>query len=431
MKWVLLYSPEDIIYKSIDPEEFDSLVRATIANADQHLNKTRQESGLQATFLIIAYQQFYVQERVYNEVFATQQKLFVSITGRHNIEAQFTKLTGLSVTNFLRLSKLIWLYTRVNEIDNVRLVYDGYLNREVLNVGIMQTDQTSMYNYVKLLSLVPETAKEKVTEYATKINNLWLQPFERSFLTYFPFIVHSKKFKVVHESLVNYGCNYYIYDYLKVKDSQFTVEFGRRFEKYIRESLEESKLSFKTEGKIKRLLPEFSSLVDYWVEDQSVFIECKAYELDTLSSVNPTVKSLQKAMRTSIFKAYKDQLLPVAEKLAPKSDNYAVILTYKPLFWGHYIKLNQLVNDPKEEPNSEVLPPENVFIIDIYSWNKIIHIIKDDQASLREILERAKNQNANPETRKQMFSLHLDEYEIETLDLSFINDEVKTFKWNN
>jgi hypothetical protein len=74
------------------------------------------------------------------------------------------------------------------------------------------------------------------------------------------------------------------------------------------------------------------------------------------------------------------------------------------------------------------LPPENVFIIDINTWDKIVQIIKDGQASLLDILLKAQRDNSKPGTKKQSFDMHLDIYDTRKLNLSYLAEEIDCLK---
>ena len=72
-----------------------------------------------------------------------------------------------------------------------------------------------------------------------------------------------------------------------------------------------------------------------------------------------------------------------------------------------------------------ILPPENVYIIDIYAWNEIVQIIKEKKATLLEILKKAKENNSKGETSKQLFEMHLDDYGINHYSLKFLEKELE------
>src|SRR5690606_38807819 len=70
------------------------------------------------------------------------------------------------------------------------------------------------------------------------------------------------------------------------------------------------------------------------------------------------------------------------------------------------------------------IPLANVFIIDLYTWDNLIRIVKSGQATLLEILKLAKNNNIKPETTKLLFHMHLEDYHSDSdVELSFLSSE--------
>jgi hypothetical protein len=55
----------------------------------------------------------------------------------------------------------------------------------------------------------------------------------------------------------------------------------------------------------------------------------------------------------------------------------------------------------------------------------MLQIIKDEKATIIEILEKARLNNSKSETRKQLFSMHLDEYKVYNFDFDFLKDEIE------
>ena len=152
----------------------------------------------------------------------------------------------------------------------------------------------------------------------------------------FPFQIHIGEIRVIHSSVFKHTVNYFVYDYLKANDILFGAEFGKRFEKYIELGLQEVNLNYKTENDLKKILPPNSNVVDFMLVDESIFLECKAIELQPYPSINPTDELIYNSLKDSIIKAYSKQLLPTAKLLKSNSENWGIILTYKQLFWSEF-----------------------------------------------------------------------------------------------
>lgn len=425
MKWSYLYGGEKYPSKMLTAEKFNHILK-TIADFNQeHISNFIKSGKIDRAMSIYFSQQFYLQKVVHKEVFAIQLKLYKSIKGKYDIQKSFEEKTGLSIVEFLFLSQIFWLYVQSAKNKETNLNFNGHLEIDFLNVCAEMTTTKQLTNFIELIVLDPENSIEKINNFKRSLRSEELQSLERTFFTMYPFQIFDGKIKLIHESVFNHFINYYIYDFLKSNDENFTTEFGNRFEKYIEISLKEAKLNFINENTLKKKLKINSNLVDFCINESNVYIECKAIELQPIPQVNPTDEILYNSLKESILKAYFKQLLNVSKALNNGKENWGLIITYKELCWSRFNELFEMSKDKFENSkDSHYLPPENVFILDIYSWNSIIQIIKDGKATIVEILEKARENNSKPETRKQLFSMHLDEYKVYNFDLHFLKNEI-------
>ena len=58
----------------------------------------------------------------------------------------------------------------------------------------------------------------------------------------------------------------------------------------------------------------------------------------------------------------------------------------------------------------------------------MISIIKNQNVSLKDLLLLAKKNNSNPQTSKKVFNMHLDDFEFNALELSYLNKELEQFE---
>ena len=429
MKWTYLYGGEKYPVKKLTPEKFNHILNCISNFNSDHISNFIKAGKIDRAMNIFYSQQFYLQKIVHKEVYAIQLKLYKSITGKYDIENSFKEKTGLSISAFIYLSQIIWLYVQSAKNNETNLNFNGYLEIDFLNVCAEMTSPEQVTKLVELIVLDPLNSVEKINGFKRNLRNEDLQSMERTFFTIYPFQIFNNKIKLIHESVLNHFINYYIYDFLKANDENFTTEFGSRFEKYIGLSLKEVKLNFINENELKKKLKINSNLVDFHLEDLNIYIECKAIELQPIPLVNPTDEILYNSLKESILKAYFKQLLNVSKSINSKKENWGLIITYKELYWSQFSELFEMSKDKFENSkDSHFLPPENVFILDIYSWNRTLQIIKDGKATLIEILEKARLTNSKQETRKQTFSMHLDEYAITNFNFDFLKDEIELLK---
>lgn len=428
MKWTYLHAGYSYPSKKLTQNDFAKIYNL-IYNFNQNHISNFLKVGIDRGFYILYSQQFYLQRVVYKEIFATQIKLYSSLKGKYDIEKSFEEKTNLTVKDFIIILQVVWIYVNSKSIKDNPLNFFGHLSPEFVKLLGEMFGQDKVTNFLNLIVLNPNETNDKIQSFKRSINKEKLQVLETTFFTLYPFQIFNNRVKFLHKSVFNYCVNYYLYDFLKTNDEAFTTEFGNRFEKYVELSINEITQNYKTEKDLKKILPKDSNLIDFYLNDENLFIECKAIEIQAYTSINPTDELLYNSLKNSILKAYFNQLLNTAKFINPNGENWGVILTYKELFWSTFEILFNLGKDKfKNSDDSTFLPPQNVFIIDIYTWDKIIQIVKDKKASLLDILKLARSNNSKSETTKQLFNMHLDDFVLEKMNLSYLNDELEFLK---
>jgi hypothetical protein len=432
IKWTYKFAGEKYPSKQLTDKKFANIYNS-ISNFNQsHINEFIKKGKVDRALNIFYSQQFYLQKNVSKEVFATQLKLYKSISGKYNIDNSFKEKTGFSIYDFLYIQQLIWLYININILENKSLKFEGNLSNDFLLASSELTSVEKIKSFLNLLVLNPNNPLESINNFKRALNNEDLQSMETTFLTLYPFYIHLNQIKLIHKAIFNHTVNYYIYDYLKSNDENFTTEFGRRFEKYIELGIREINYKYFNENELSKILPKNSKVVDFYIKECNIFIECKAIEIQPLTSINPTDELLYNSLKGSLLKAYFEQLLTVSKVISPDNENWGIIVTYKELFWSKFTDLFELGMDKFENSKDyQYLKPENVFIIDIYTWDKIIQIVKDNKATLLEILQDAKRNNSKPESTKQLFNMHLDKYDLKTMNLSYLQNEIRELQIRN
>lgn len=432
IKWTLIYGEKKYPQKALTPDKFNKLYKLTLHFNDEHITSFIKNKQVEKAFHVLYNQQFYLQKNVYKETYATQIKLFSSIKGKHDIEKSFLNKTGFTIFDFIYIEQLVWLYINIDELKQPGLKFYGFLDNNFLNLISQITSKEKILCFINLLTLNPKNAEESISNFKHKINKVDLQTMEMTFFTMFPFTIWENRIKLVHTSVFKHTINYYIYDFLKNHDDKFTSDFGFRLEKYVELGLKEIKAPYKTETQIEKLLPSTSKLTDFWLTDENIFIECKAIEMQAHPSINPTDELIFLTLKKSLFKAYFEQLYPVSKSLKPNNENWGIIITYKEFFWSQFSYLFEIGKDKFEQnQNYDCMPPNNVFIIDIYTWDKIIKIIKGNKLTMLDILKKVKSNNSNPSTSKQLFDMHLTEFSFDSIELSYLKDEIDSLDLKN
>ncbi len=429
MKWTYLYGGESYPLKPLTDRRLSNILKSITDFNSEHISGFIKGGNLNRAMQILYSQQFYLQTSVYKEKFATQLKLYSSLKSKYDIGRSFETKTGFTVFDFIHITELTWLAVNIDELKKDGLYFDGYLGNDFLKIASEVTDVEKVRSFLKLLVLDPINPNDKIAKFKRSLKREELQSMERTFFTQYPFQYFNNRIKLVHKSVFNYVINYYIYDYLKSNDDKFTTEFGLRLEKYIELGIKEMKYDYLREVDLKKTLPKGSNLVDFVITKDNIFIESKAVELQPYPSINPTDELLFNSLKDSLLKAYFKQLINVSKVISANDEGWGIILTYKKLFWSDFSDLYELGKDKFDEYSDiKFLPPENVFIIDVYTWDRIVNIVKDENTTLLKILKLAKKNNSNHKTKKQSFDMHLDVFENNSLNLSYLKEELKQLK---
>lgn len=281
MKWTYLYAEQTYPYKKIERSYFVKLLKWTSELNQKHASSFIKNKKIDRAFLILNSQQLYLQRSIYNEIFATQIKLFETIKGKYDINNSFQSITGLSISDFLIVMKMFWI--RIDSATFGGTPFYGYFEDYVLQL-FKDITGCSVDLFVNILTLSEDDPKKDIDSFNKTIKNGELQILETTFFTMFPFQKFEGKLKLIHKNIFKYTANYYIYDFLKKHDEKFTTEFGSRIEKYVELGLKEIGYSYFTEKQLRQKLPPKSKVVDYHLDNLDVFIECKAVELQAYPS---------------------------------------------------------------------------------------------------------------------------------------------------
>ena len=149
-------------------------------------------------------------------------------------------------------------------------------------------------------------------------------------------------------------------------------------------------------------------------------------------SVIPTDDLIFSSLKSSIFKAYFEQLGPVARELREKVECWGIILVYKEMFLG----FDTLYKIGEKKFSDEVtsfanLPPENVFIIDLLKWDQIVNAISQGGFTLVELLKDVRENNSNPQRTHGSFKKLEDFNQSHKMDLSYLRQELDALDIKN
>lgn len=435
LKWNLEFSIKNYKAKIANRNDIIKLLKQVEKLEMSHkvFNPNYGDFKLNKAMTILAHQQFLYQNNAWWDTFVRQLILFDELKHKHCIKSSFEKLTNVNLEIFLNISFIIYLTSFLNgkyELPSFKFVYKGYITNDVSDLIVQLYGKETFYNYFNLLSISKENIKEFIENDKRSIKNYNIQPFEASIFTRKPFFVNEGKYTIPYKDILKHNFNYFIYEFMKNYDDDFTTELGIRLEKYVKKGLDEIKIEYKTENQLKKIIGKDGSQVDYLIND-NILVEIKAIELKPYASIKPNDQILANEFRKNIVKGYAKQMINVAKKLNQNKIYYGIIITYKKLFlgnsydiWEQFLKTESMkicsIDDLK------ILPYQNLFFIDIESWDKLIQILKDNKIKLIDVLEKIKQTDSNPKTKKFNFSMHLeDDYNFQRFDLSYLTKSYK------
>ena len=438
LKWTFQFSEEKYPYKYAS--------RGDVLRLLKHIYKLEEEKnffmihegvGINKLLNVLSYQQSYLQIKVWKDSFARQNLLFHDLKSRYSIEEVFYKKSGLTIQEFLLLIYILYLYINPDRYG-LDWHYNGWINENFFNLTKGLFNESKISSFLRLLTF-PTNKKSDVIQKHGKVKSYDLQPFEISIFTQYPLMLFESRIIVIHRNIFNYTTNFYLYDYLKTIDNEkFSEEFGKRLEKYVEIGLKEINIPYLTENELRNRYS--GKIVDFLV-DENILIECKAIEIEPYPNIHPDDKVIINWLKKSIIKAYCNQMLSIVSQ-NDKDEFWGIILTYKETHfgtgsdaWNSFLKTPTLETCKTNRYTYEKIPPENLFFIDLAVWDKLILIIKEGKASLKEILTKARENNKNDRTKKYLFSNHLDCYDPGPVNqdylikgYQFITDILKSMK---
>lgn len=390
------------------------------------------KKDIKRSFRIVAYQQYWYQDHIDNSVFARQIILYTQLKSSLDIDKNFKNETGITTQQFLKLSYVTYLYLHQGKLLDQKLKYDGIIHSDCEEL-LFQVEETEV---VKIfLNFLTLKAIEQLND-THKMSDAAFQLYETNFWCQIPFFYHDNQRRIFHSAIFGQTCKYFIYNYMKKNSHGFPEEFGKRLEKYLELGLKEIRVNYRNENELKKQV-SLTKVCDLFVEE-NILIECKAIEIHPRTAILRNSSILQTDFKHSIVKAY-IQLLKTANSIDNSKTFFGFIVTYKNIFvgfgedaWSDFLDqpINEFLSKEKDISLS-VLPPANLFFIDIEDWDKIIQIIKDYKINFNEIIEKVITERKNvPSIGEYLFMEQIltEYYPIKKINLDYLNKAQKAIE---
>lgn len=426
LKWAFIYAGDKYPSQNASSANVEKLIELIweLSNSYRATNLTNKEK-LPKYISAISKQQFWLQQDFHISIIYRQIAIYQKLKSKYCIESSFQNLTGISISDFLNCCFITECYIQQNLIGKSHY-YTGQLFNDYFDLLTHKISNIKADKFWNLLKLGSKESIDFLKLENKKITFGLFQTYDTEWISRFPFIEIDGVKTIIHKNIFTNTINHFLYDYLKANDSKFPEEFGKRLEKYIELGLKEISADYITEKNIKRTYPNAVKQVDFIV-DSHILIESKAIELKSISAIIPDKEILVNSLKDSIIKAYSQQMLTTCNSLPNSTEFFGIIITYKQLeigngniCWDTFLKDSTLEYCRTNRINHNLLPPQNLFIMDIQTWDKIIQIVKDGKATLYEILVKARRENEDVETMKFYFFMHLSEYEPIHFNLSYL-----------
>jgi len=392
--WILLAYFE-IAYREADNNSLKFEATQTVFNTicqqifelmDKHYFADFKKYNPKRMFHVLAYQQFpYQNQYSYNDI---QRQVFIFNAQYENsrLNTKFKEKYGISIKQYLN----VW-----NSITNRSNNPNSAKDADVI---------------LKIWTIDHDKVQSELKTFSNGIGNNFYKTFIPDFFLKYPFINYKGRRFCIDPRL--FKRTLYEFLFLHVLQSpDIKDSFDNRFQNYVNKTLKDIGILYKIDKQLKTL---GQNECDFLISN-FLFAECKAIKIKPLAQVNPNDTILKNNLG-DISKAYK-QIISTANRFRGTKELFGVIITYLPFYFSDgtdiwEIFLNDEITQFLLENKFELLvKPENLFFVDIKSWDRLIDVLKKENApTLEEIFIDAKSNNST-EIKKFEFSMHLTKYE--------------------
>lgn len=361
----------------------------------------------------MAYQQFIYQHPFSVTHFASINMMFSALEKNHRLRVKFKENTGIDCVLFHQCCIAIHAivankYTiRINDFSPI---FD-------------RIEKNDLDRALNCLSIELRKIRSRVIE-DNKSKGSYAEYYEQTSFLNYPFIKHNDKYICVNVYVFIRCIESFIYNSLKSEDPEWFMDsFSKIFESHLTKGLNYSNEIYISESTLKKQLPERSNLVDYLItgSDYNVFIDAKAVELPYLGKVSDNPSVILGKVKTSALKAIKqayevnNNLLELNNDSLPKfkDRNYVLVVTYKELFLSNGKVFYESIAGDKIDvlkgniAKRAIIPMENIYFITLESFELLCSVLNKSSLNIAQVIERAKQNDRDPQTRKFEFNQHI------------------------
>lgn len=359
----------------------------------------------------LIYQQYTYQHFVSLKGIMRQRELFSKAKDNDYFKTEFSSKYGLELDIFLKLSAFLVAILEVRRGCKFHL-HDLPISK------FKVSDVESFLAAISIdVTLVSNQLREFSTPYRRPAEFLEQTPFLN-----FPVIKCGLEYWCVSRAVLSKSLDHFVYDALK-RTTKFPGRFGRRFEIYVGDVIRRSKLPFRTEDDLKKVLGAHSKLVDFLIHsgEENIFVDAKGVELADRAKFTHLSDVLKGAIKSSLLKAVEqgqevkvnlDNADVCSWGVKSQARNFLFVVTYKPLYIGNALFLDHLISGEVARilscySDRSRIPLENIYFFSVDEFESLMHLVGSGKITIHEAMARAKEADSNFETEKYYFAAHL------------------------
>ena len=377
----------------------------------------------------LAFRQFWLQYSFDGVAIARQELLFCSLPVEHQFQRDFRRMTGLSCADF---SELGWGLAAMFIGDQKRRVFHRE-NFLTLNADFCAR---ALDPFLRTISRSLNELTELLSTQGEKKRSIMDQILLPTPMVYFPIWKRGDDYIPFSPTLLYRAVEQFIYRTLKKNNpSEFSARFGNIFQRYVNDCLRDAHLTPLDESSLTEMLGT-GKCVDYLVRDRvcSVLIEAKGVEVSGLGRVAHEAEFVVQSIKASAVKAIR-QGMDTARRLKANgqhnsSQTYLLVVTYDALHLGSNTDFTAMfgmkfIESLKMDFGDPLpIPIENVFFITIAELENLLAMIRENNTSWSQVMQRAQQNDSKPESHKFLFQQHLDSMGIQVKRLPRIQSAV-------
>lgn len=382
MKWAYATCDNSGRLKEATVSDIEDVVNL-INNFHDGIKIVDFKKGIKSELKKIAFQQFWFQDHIDEQVMFRADVFFTHVRTKVNIDEEFKKTSGISIRDFLKCTYILYIYFHRDRF-NKKVQFDGVLYPEDLDAIFTLVGKDTFMRFLELI-IFPMADPASLQ----RMNFEGYQLYETTLWNRYPLLMVRDRVILTHRGPLKSMIRNFLYDYLKKNSIPFRTEVGERMEKYVELGMIETNTKYINE---RQLQAEFmlQKVCDFLVEDE-VLIECKAIELSPTAGIRRTKEVLLNEFDTNATKAYK-QLLSVAHSMKTKI-KFGLITTFKETLLGYGAdSFHEFMGDPivafadSHNIDLSLLPPDRIVFITIEDWDRLIRLKKHTGQRMAEIL---------------------------------------------